>query len=309
MTTARWMALAGILGLIVAAPGCSKTEDTAPESRVFGSPPVIESVAAGIQVRSIQCDGAQFVLQFWCGFELPPSAFAQPPTVTLDITYSEAILNIAVSDPESTPALSDVLLVSASFLSSIQGIPEETSLVVLDDGALPPKLPFPQKADFSQVCPDPMCSPQSCSPATYEVTSNDATAMDGTYTRRVAFILQGAGVPPGNGFNLLQDCLSSQEEVAPVVSANIVGAPVEFTIEATDRSGNITAWPQRPSLTVQPSSLTCSGDQCGCCFLFNPNPDGTYDPANPYGPGGCRGASGLPGATGSGFENGLCNAI
>lgn len=281
----RWAFLGAVLA--VAATGCSKTEDTAPETRIFGSPPIIHSVEFSGGQETANCDLSQFAHGLMCSI-LPPSApsdwtFTDPP-VRLEVGFSSMEFRVNVTDPESTPTQTDILLVGASYVHG----GEETTLLVFDDGST---LDFPklQEGVTPQSCPalptDPVC--QECTPATYNLHSNDQVANDGLFSRGYAFV----GVPgTGRGF-LANNCIAEATERAPVTPTGLIGQVLEFKIEAVDRSGNITVWPDRPSATLVSSTFACLGDQCFCCLVTSDNPalecsdlPGTSSPL--YAPGG-----------------------
>jgi hypothetical protein len=114
--------------------GCSKTQDTAPATRVFGSPPVIESVnlASGGTTGQAICDYGPVIKNAFCA---DGEQFAEPfPAILVTVNYTEATFSVKVSDPESTASNSDILLVSASYQTTKDSTPTEVSLVMLDDG-------------------------------------------------------------------------------------------------------------------------------------------------------------------------------
>jgi hypothetical protein len=280
--------------LAVAALGCSKTEDTAPERRIFGSPPTINSVetTASSSVTAT-CDWTQISQGAMCStYFTDPSLFAQPfPTITLTLNYTEITFTINVTDPESKlPAQTDVLLVTASYLET-QGVTQETSLVTLDDGS-ENSFPYTQLHAVFENCydNDHNYTPCACSQANYQLNTNDLDKGDSNYTRAFAFI-------DLNGFRtrtLFEDCLAaSKHQAAGNVSNLAPGQPVEFKIEAIDRSGNLSVWPARPAITPAPSTITCTGDECMCCLLFNGDET-------------CAQKPGLLGTPTSGFASGWC---
>jgi len=296
----RSIGVAGLVCLAVTAVACSKTQDTAPERRIFGSPPSIENVqVTSVPSSSAVCDWTPMVKHFMtCDFGFDPLFLPSPfPAITVTSTYNEVVFNVQATDPESTPSQSDILLVTASYITNSGGQPQEVSLVVLDDGSAN-EFDFQQKGDFygEDCVADPMtCS--DCNVKTYELTSNDLTAGDGLYTRGFAFkSTSGGGVPGGaRAEHLLEDCLVAKKRQAPAETSNLGGAPVSFKIEAIDRSGNIAAWPVQPEVSVQPSSLTCTGDDCACCILLSSN---VLSPASPTHPNPVTGCLGLPGLNG-----------
>src|SRR5262245_39193787 len=134
----RLTLIATIAAGLLAGASCSKTEDTSPETRLFGSPPEIQSVtlsqAGGL--GTAQCDYKKVIEGFLCMNGFAISDFDPIPPILIDVNYSELQFNVTVTDPDSVPGgQTDVLLVSASYQRSNQGgTPVETSLVILDDG-------------------------------------------------------------------------------------------------------------------------------------------------------------------------------
>lgn len=310
----RNIGAAGLACLAVAAVACSKTEDTAPERRIFGSPPSIEDVTVtSIPSSPAVCDWTPEMKHVMtCDFGFDPALLPNPfPTITVTSTYNEVMFNVKATDPESTPSQTDILLVTASYITNSGGQPQEVSLVVLDDGSAN-QFDFQQKADFygEDCVADPMtCA--DCNVKTYELTSNDVTAGDGMYTRGFAFkSTSGGGVPGGaRAEHLLEDCLVEKKKQAPAETSNLGGAPVAFKIEAIDRSGNIATWPVKPEVSISPSSLTCTGDDCACCILLSSNVLSPASPTHPNPVTGCLGLSGLEGQPGSDYSCGLCKAL
>jgi len=271
--------------------GCSKTQDTAPETRVFGQPPVIESVSATPDtIATASCDFTEMFL-FNEGF---CDDFATLlGRVTVEARYTEVLLEVIVTDPDdpAPPAPgTDILLVSASYVvDGGGGTPTENTIVLFDDGSQI-LFPFSQKSGDLQDCSISSCS---CTDATYDVTSNDATPADHTYTRAFAFAPGGGGIPAGKE-NLYRDCIAKDRHQASQIAADFSDAQIEFRIEAVDRNGNLTEAPTRPPATIGSPALTCSGDPCACCVLLNDT-----NPRDPVADGGCLGLSGLTFDTGT----------
>ena len=295
---------AGLACLAVAAVACSKTEDTAPERRIFGSPPSISSVEiVNIPASPVTCDWTLPSLDALCDLlpelGLDPAFLPDPiPTITLTLTYDEVTFNIRATDPESTPAQSDILLVTSSYVTSSGGQPQELSLAIFDDGGKN-HFQFLQKTSFyEEDCTGDGLTCPVCAQKRYELDSNDAMEGDGLFTRGFSFVdTSGGGVRGGTrALELLQDCLVSQKRQAPQFTSNLGGKPVSFKVEAIDRSGNIATWPVKPEITVQPATMTCSGDECLCCILQDANVLTA-----------CRQLPGLNGPPGSGYEVGFCH--
>jgi hypothetical protein len=265
--------------------GCSKTQDTAPETRVFGQPPVIQSVSATPNPAAIaSCD---FTDMFLINKELCDDFPMLLGRVTVEARYTEVIIEATVTDPDDPipPAPgTDILLVSASYvIDSGSGTPTENTIVLFDDGSQI-LFPFGQKSTDLQECSLSSCS---CTAKTYDITSNDMFAADHRYTRAFAFAPGGGGIPAGKE-NLYRDCIAFDRAQASQIAADFSDAQIEFRIEAVDRSGNLTEAPTRPPATVGSPALTCSGDPCACCVLLN-----DINPRDPVADGGCRGLPGL----------------
>jgi hypothetical protein len=292
--------------------GCSKTADTHPATRLFGSPPVIQSVdlskAAGTGVAV--CDYAPVLQGIFCENGIDPATFPNFPQILITANYSESKFDIKVTDPDSTPAQSDVLLVTASYLNNNTPPQTEVSLVIFDDGSQN-KFTVTQAGNVLEDCPVPPATcvpPIGCGKKTYTLTSNDLVAGDGIYTRGFAIISNGAILmtsPPGITPNTLayaQNCIANVKKQYPAIVDLPLNSEIPFKIEAVDREGNLTTWPTKPTSTFTRTTFSCAssvaGDDCSCCQLLSNNPSSE-----------CRGKQGLVGVAGSGFEAGLCIAI
>src|SRR5262245_41755365 len=139
---------------ILSTVACSKTQDTAPEKRLFGDPPTIQTLNKDTfwnPVKPISCDFSQTVITMICGLGGPSDLVPQKgngwthgvigseesaePGIFIEGTFGEANFMAKVSDPDSPPKpeASNVLLVSASYKH--QDSSAETSLVIFDDGS------------------------------------------------------------------------------------------------------------------------------------------------------------------------------
>jgi len=298
---------------MLAALSCSKTQDTAPERRVFGDPPTIKTVDDEHSnppffepEHFISCDWTVNVVNEICYTGHVTGLQAQPgggwtidlktgqgsinttdpsplPGVFIQGTYGEAVFRVSVTDPNSTSDRSDVLLVSASYVQPNSNV--ETSLVLFDDGSFS-KFRNPQKrgppGENCVVNPNGSCS---CFLATYDVTSGDVQAKDGLWTRKIA-----VHDPEANAF--LLDCIMHDEHETLIAVDK--GTTVQFKIEAVDREGNLATWPSK-LVAMTSTSLTkfsCNGDSCGCCILQS------ADPVSECGR--------LPGMLSPNFPDGLC---
>jgi hypothetical protein len=294
---------------------CSKTQDTAPETRLFGAAPVIENaqLVRDSSVGTASCDMTDAIKGYLCANGYRPSDIDFTDHVFINVHYTEAEIQIQAIDPDTKPGgQNDILLVGASYQSSSSGTQKfESTLVVLDDGggatgATNNQFTFQQRVtDIQQACqPDPnLCADPngvSCGTAIFKLNSNDPVANDNTWTRGFA-LLSGSttftgppGITPGTRENFVQDCVAGQKHQFPVLADVPVGTPVTFKIEVVDRAGNLTQWPQPLGITFDKTVYDCSGDVCGCCLLLSNQPDVE-----------CKGK---PGLVGPGYPNGWCIA-
>lgn len=292
----RISSLAGLGVLsIVALSGCSKTEDTAPETRIFGEPPVINSVTFSGAQRQTVCDVTPFAMGFLCSAGITTDLYTfLNPQINFTVGYTDVFIQVSASDPNTTATENDILLVGASYVHGSP--PVETTLLVFDDGSTF-DFPLTQAGSTEQDCDidpaAPVCSP--CTGASYILKSNDTVANDGLFTRGYAFASVGGNLSGPYAANCIADSLKRP----PVSTSDVLNSTIGFKIEAVDRSGNIATWPDQPTVTVGASSFACTGDPCACCLLTQDQPD----PA-------CRGGlEGVIGVPGSGFEAGLCRTI
>lgn len=281
-------ALLTLASLIVL--GCSKTADTSPERRLFGSPPSIESVTFTSDPGVANCDISEYARIKLCLADAPGDVFTlDPDFVTLRGTYTELKMKVAVKDAESTPSKSDILLVGASYKDPFN--PEENTVLLFDDGKanqFPPSI----KGDATNVCTvDEFGVCQCAKDTSIILDSGDTMAGDQIFERSFALYTFKGGF---NATNAFQDCIQKSSHEAPLIIPTDV--PLEFQIDVTDRSGNLTTWPDKPKVNTTSDTLECLGDQCFCCiFITSTSP--TVD---------CRQLPGLLGPPGSGNEAGYC---
>lgn len=289
----RWVVLAGALALALLPLGaCSKTQDTAPETKIFGQPPVFESTPIldpGLP-ESVSCD---FTNAFNVGLPKRLGANLQVAgPVFVGGTYTQLAMHAKVSDPNG---LSDILLVSASFIPDPTAtVKQEATLVLFDDGSTL-KFDYTQTGIVEEDCNSSSGTVTCQQAVSIKLTSNDPIKGDGNYTRQFALVnLNTQG--PGAAF--FRDCVATQNHQAPFASQP--GVQLSFRIDAVDNEGNLTTFPTRLLATAVPSTFTCSGDPCLCCFLRL----GIQDVTSPDGQ--CRG---LPGLFGPDAPQGFCNAV
>ncbi|MGH9750469.1 MAG: hypothetical protein ACRD6R_11170 [Candidatus Polarisedimenticolia bacterium] len=260
-------AVVGTVALTVA--GCSKTQDTAPETRVFGSPPVIESVSfQALPQAEFECDYTQFTIAYMCAFYAIPGAVLDGG-IFISGKYTEVRMEARVLDPDSTPALNDVLLMGASFHkvdSGASGDIEEHTLVMYDDGS---SNNFMRAQTSSQLGPldcsiDEMTNECTCAGAFHQLNTNDAVAGDDRFTRHFAFVTAGTADSGALGV-LFHDCLMRDRHQFPQLATDL--PTYQFSFDAVDRKGNITRWHEQPIITVAETSAACRGDECACCLL------------------------------------------
>jgi len=266
------------LGL-AAGSGCSKTQDTAPESRIFGSPPIIESVTVTGGQDTINCDLTEMIQGWICSnIFLTPAQYQLSPSgrVFVDVTYNKIDVTARIVDPEDTPTTSDILLATTSYENPIvQGqTPEEISLVMFDDGGANTFL-YEQKNDKGEDCviDATQCG---CNHAQYNLTTDDVTKNDHIFTRGFAFITPGPGLD-SSALSLASDCVARLNKRYPDPSSKFKEAgypPIPLKIEAVDHEGNLAAWPTQPTADSAPSVLVPDpmNDQCAFCLITSSDP-------------------------------------
>ncbi len=300
----------------LAALSCSKTQDTAPERRVFGDPPTIQSVDESFDPQAIiSCDFTNIVSASLCEFgiiDVQPQTgtgftvvFSGPnrevrtivysdtpssePGIFIEGTHGEFIFKVKVTDPNSVPGgQTNILLVSSSFVQPETNV--ETSLVLFDDGSSN-QFSYPQNVIQGENCtvnPNGSCT---CASAVYKVRSGDAPpGGDGIYTRKFAVTNQAASP-------FLNDCLMSTKYETPYYTPP--QSTIQFKIEAVDRQGNLTAWPTKLTGTTANNTFACHGDSCGCCYLHWVSQLASQEE--------CRGLPGL--ISPSSAPNGVCKDL
>ena len=322
--TSRTIRSAILSVAVLAALSCSKTQDTAPERRLFGDPPLIRSVnfdhiddtgneVPGFGTKAfIMCDFTEIVVRQACylgagadlqaiaggGWTIDPTTGkgsigdnpTNEPGIFIQGTYGEAIFKVSVTDPNSTTAQNNLLLVGASYVPPTGSTSKtETTLVLFDDGQsnkFKNSQANPSTGDVCTVNPDGSCD---CTKAEWDVTSGDTTAKDDVWTRTMAFV--NSETQP-----LLKDCIMRERQ--ETLASAPPGSTLTFKIEAVDRQGNLATWPSR-LVGVTDSNrgqFACNGDPCGCCFLW------TQSPADPL-------CNGVPGMTSPSFPDGMCKAF
>ena len=254
------------------------------EIPLFGFPPTIESVSFEANPQqAVRCDFARIVEGYVCSLGIP-GATAEPG-VFIDGTFTHVRIGAKVTDPDSTPTQSNVLLAAASFISP--DTLAETSLVLFDDGSAS-VFSYLQKSIVPEDCTDDGSGVCTCNPKRYPVQSGDVLAGDTVFTRDLAFV-DRISISSA----LLQDCILQQYR--DVSLDFMAGSTLEFRIEAVDRQENLTAWPSRPTITIGTGSFSCTGDECGCCLLTSGEP--TVD---------CKGKPGMPSID---YPSGVCLSL
>jgi hypothetical protein len=266
---------------------CSKTQDKAPERRIFGNPPTIQSVDPVFYEPDFpaQCNFTDIVTALFCQFgvlDLEVQAgrgwtvvtdpdgsnrrivFSDVPSaaagVFIEGTYSRLTFKVKATDPESTPQQSNILLVSSSYVQTEggSGSQNENTLVLFDDGS-ENEFGFAQNANIGEDCtidiPNATCT---CGGAIYKVKSGDLDKGDDQFTRKFAIIN-----PTASGFFL--DCILRSQNVVGVSGPE--GSKFDFKIEAVDKQGNLAAWPDTLTAVAGKGTFVCNGDSCGCCLL------------------------------------------
>jgi hypothetical protein len=273
-----------------------------------GTPPTIESVDALAQAEEAVCDETMVLQGLLCTNGITTDLIAAPfPTESVTVRYTEATLRAKVTDPDSTPTENDILDVTVLPNPPPPNQPHRlprSLLQLLDDGGA--GATFSQSGERPEDCTvDPEAGVCDCRPAAYSISSQDAVAGDDVYTRVLSLVWlvppppQIPGTPLPSAEALLFDCIARSRGLLNL-RVEVTGGVLPWEFDVRDKGGNIVRWPQNPQVGVEPTTLTCEGDACGCCLLLSDNPSAS--PAN----GGCAGVPGLVGIPGSGFESGYC---
>lgn len=258
--------------------------------QVFGYPPVIQQVEFAGGTESIACDETRVVELGACAFTGLPDLKALAPGVILEGTYTGLRMSALITDPDSSPGHTDILLATASYSRpNPSAPPTAVSLLMLDDGSSASEA-YGQQSGWLQDCSDATPDACACRGAVYSSNSGDNAAGDDRYTRNVALVN-----PATNP--LVQDCIVEQTRRTLLLLAP--GDAIAFRFEAIDQEGNLTSWPTQPAVSAGTDTVTCTGDPCGCCLLLSPDP--TAPP-----PTGC---SGLEGMLSSALPDGLCRSF
>jgi hypothetical protein len=284
------------MGLLPIA-GCSKTQDTHPETKIFGDPPIFEATPTIDPVQqSALCD---FTDAMNIGLKKQLAANVQVAgPVLIGGTYTQLTMQAKVSDPNPgpSPGKTDILLVSASFIPDPTASQKvEKTLVLFDDGSVLRFNTF-QNAPIDEDCKPNSTGVVSCTfNSRIKLFSSDPVANDGMYTRRFALLNLST---QGDGQKYFTDCVATANGQAPFPSRS--GVQLLFRVDVVDREGNLTTFPTRLPVTTQASTFSCSGDDCLCCYLRL----GVGDVTSIDGQ--CRGLQGLYGPD---YPDGFCNTV
>lgn len=284
-----------LVATVLVASGCSKTEDVAPEKKVFGNSPRVDSFTLlAMTEETVTCDLTQLMRNRLCYQELVGAQEMAP--IVISGHYTKVFLEARVEDPDSTPQESDLLLVAGSYINVGDPGKNEKLILLFDDGGPTIKLE-PQKDMVNGLnCtsePDPETGFCKCQAKTFELNSGDPVARDNIFTRGFAII--DAGTPPD-----LLDCLhDANRQSLQIITPP--GSTLEFRLDAVDRRGNVDTFPVKKTLVTgdfndENPRLICTGDPCGCCLFEHPQ---TYTLE-------CGGIEGMRGPPGSFFESGAC---
>ncbi|PYS96150.1 MAG: hypothetical protein DMF50_05850, partial [Acidobacteria bacterium] len=221
-----------------------------------------------------------------------------PPHLITQSNYTQIFFKVQATDPDSTASNTDILLVSASFVTDPNATDkQETTLVLFDDGSktdfpyVQPKAPVGLE-DCTVTYTDPSKTTLStcdCQQGRYVLRSGDAVKGDGSFERGFALF----NVREQNGNTLIGDCIAREKHQAPF-SSTVAGVTLEFRIDAVDKAGNVVTWPTKLTATVNQNTFVCSGDECMCCILKTGVP---------------RSCQGIPGLIGTLTPEGVCNSV
>jgi hypothetical protein len=279
MQLRRFLAAAFTLASLLPMFGCSKTEDVAPERKIFGEPPEIvnfrilnpdgsEAASPQLTPATVQCDYSRITEIRWCTFGFP-GLHATPPIVVQG-TYTQVVFEAVVNDPNTVRDAqgqmteSNLLLVASSFV--LPNSSSETTLVLFNDAGANQ---FPQNGRVPNPGGD--CSVDefgncSCGGERHMLDSNDPVKEvvgNEIFTRGFAFTNNSSSP-------YLEDCIMREKHQVPYPLAP--GSRIRFRIDAVDRQGNLDTWENTPEVVVGQDAFDCTGDPCGCCILSSTDP-------------------------------------
>ncbi len=255
---------------------CSKTDDQPGVRQIFGASPVItaDPIVTSNETQ-LDCDVINpnlFIAQRDFPFLDQNQVAADFADLKMGMIYTELELLVEVADEDddqAIPGVEDILAVTATYVPPGQpdheGAPPkaEHSLVLFDDGSQN-KFSFTQIGTVDLICDEG--PPLTCRKISgFILASNDMTANDSIFTRRIAtFDLNLENL---DTLLFLQDCLAlTKKQIILNVES---GESFDFRLDVVDRAGNITTWPTPLPAIAQPSIFSCSGDECLCCLSVN----------------------------------------
>src|SRR5262249_22556938 len=194
-------------------------------------------------------------------------------------SYATVKVDALVTDPDSTPGNNDVATVTSDLTLSTG----TTTLPLFDDGSAA-TTSATQVAGVGEDCTNGQSC--VCLLRPYATRSGDATALDSHYTRA-----RGLLAPAASPY--LSDCAMLQN--ALMVQPAPTGDSFTLHVDATDRNNHHASWTGPLQGTVAPSSVSCTGDVCGCCLI------NSADPLSE-----CRGLAGMPS---TGAPLGICMSL
>ena len=316
---------------LVTLAGCSKTEDSAPDRTIFGTPPVIQSASVEVNPNATAtCDFTDaFNFAFICvlttndtgegpvdcseccadNFNCAGKGLRKCAKVTefgVQVCYECRPLVLSV--PTTVTVNYTELVFRANVSDPDSPTPSESDPDRSDVLAVTASF-----KDEDNKVEDSLVLLDDGSANTFPFGQRSATfAQDCNYTadglicQGIKYqVSSGDPAPGGDGtftrhFAFANDSNPTSELIQDcaakqngVVGKKTVVPELRFLIEAVDRSGNIASWPDELLGGDHGSSLTCSGDRCFCCFLGTQLQD-------------IASCFGLPGLAGPDFPFGAC---
>ncbi|MEE9292047.1 MAG: hypothetical protein V3U83_03860, partial [Acidobacteriota bacterium] len=242
----RLLTAIAVLALLPLA-ACSKTDDQPGVRQIFGASPVITGTPI-VNSTEIQLDCNQEVIDAYRfisqrdfgGFLDQNQVAADFMDLEVGMIYTELVLLVDVADEDddkTIPGVEDILAVTATYVPPGQPDNEDSppkqehSLVLLDDGSQN-NFSYTQIGSIDIVCDEG--PPLTCRRISgFILTSNDMTANDSTFTRRIATF--DIDVPLVSTVLLLQDCLALTK--GQIVLNVESGESFDFRLDVVDRAG------------------------------------------------------------------------
>jgi hypothetical protein len=262
--------------------------------------PVVNAVSVTSGPATAICPEYDTIIRgFLCeaGGIMPGTYFLFPgPSLEIHAGYTDVVMQVSTPNPAESPLPPSPPLSVLAAPPDLQSGPSPPVSLV-DDGSLVVTTEFQSGLNPEDCFLDPVAGVCSCSVKSFPISSHDALAADGLYTRRLALLPAGLPGLSQSAAGVLLNCLDRRQAAIRVLTTVPIGGSTPFTIDAWDSAGFVTHWPASFPITTPAPTVTCQGDACACCLFLSSDPST------------CHGLVGVIGVPGCGFENGVCKDL